>query len=261
MRQLILSMAIAATLASSCSIKEDRTKCACILVLDMTSCSNAPDNVRLALSTIEEKVELDFIPGQDQPFYEYPVAKGVCSLSAFLCPRELSSGTDRITVELGENCPELFASRSVFEVAGETAEHKVVLHKQFAVVTVDLDESPWDAATCEIAVKGGINGISLTDLKPIKGSFYYEVPKDPGGFRTFRLPRQTRESAAELSLELRAPGGSPQVFDLGEYLAGEGYDWQAEDLQDVVVKIRNSEIVVETRSSDWIIQERDVIVI
>ncbi len=137
----------------------------------------------------------------------------------------------------------------------------MVLHKQFAVVTVDLDESPWDAATCEIAVKGGINGISLTDLKPIKGSFYYEVPKDPGGFRTFRLPRQTRESAAELSLELRAPGGSPQVFDLGEYLAGAGYDWQAEDLQDVVVKIRNSEIVVETRSSDWIIQERDVIVI
>ena len=101
MRQLILSMAIAVALASYCSVKEDRDNCACILVLDMTSCSNAPDNVRLALSTIEEKVELDFIPGQDQPFYEYPVAKGVCSLSAFLCPRELSSGTDRITVELG----------------------------------------------------------------------------------------------------------------------------------------------------------------
>ena len=40
-----------------------------------------------------------------------------------------------------------------------------------------------------------------------------------------------------------------------------GYDWQAEDLQDVVVKVKNSEIVVETSSSDWIIQERDVIII
>ena len=73
----------------------------------------------------------------------------------------------------------------------------MVLHKQFAEVTVNLDESPWNAATCEIAVKGGINGVSLTDLKPVEGRFYYEVPKDPRGVRTFRLPRQTRESAAE----------------------------------------------------------------
>ena len=261
MRRLILSIAVAAAVSSSCSIKEDRAGCACLLVLDMTSCSDAPDNVRIDLRTADETIERDFIPGQDSPFYEYPVTKGLCSLSAFLCPRELSPGTDRIIVEPGENCPELFASSSVFEVSGETAEHKVVLHKQFAVVTVDLEESHWNASACEIAVKGDIKGISLTDLNPIEWQFYYEVPSDAQGNRTFRLPRQTEGSSATLTLELRAPGWSPQVFELGEYLAQAGYDWQSEDLQDVVVKLRNSEIVIETNSADWTIHSTEIIVI
>ena len=261
MRWWILSMAAAAALASSCSIKEDRTECACLLVLDLSSCANAPDNIRIDLKTLDDRIRKDIIPGQDNPFYECPVAKGACSLTAFICPGKLSSKEDYITVEPGENFPELYASKSVFEASGETLEHKVVLHKQFATVTIDLDDSPWDEATCEITVKGSISGISLSDLKPVQGQFIYIVPADEQGKRTFRLPRQTEGSVGDLILEIRTAGGSPQIFELGKYLSEAGYDWEMEDLQDITVKIRESEIIVDIKSSDWIIQTTEVIVI
>ena len=261
MRCWIISLAAILALTVSCSVKEDRSGCACLLVLDMSSCSDAPDNIRIDLRTLDERIEQNYIPGQDKPFYEYPVTKGECSLSAYLCPRELSSGMDRIIIEQGENCPELFASSSVFEASGETAEHKVVLHKQFATVTLDLTDSPWSGVPCEITAKGEIKGISLTDLLPIEGKFVYEVVPDPYGIWSFRLPRQTDSSSASLVLELRKPGGSPQVFELGKHLSEVGYDWQMEDLEDITVKVRESEIEVEISGSDWTIQTTNVIVI
>ena len=261
MRCRILSIAAILALTASCSVKEDRSECPCLLVLDMSSCSDAPDNIRIDLRTLDERFEQNFIPGQDSPFYEYPVTKGVCSLWAYLCPRELSTGTDRITVEQGENFPELYASCSVFEASGETARHKVVLHKQFARVTLDLEDSPWNGAPCEITVKGEVKGITLTDLRPVEGRYVYEVVPDVSGIRSFRLPRQTESSAAALSLELRTPGGIPQIYDLGKYLSEAGYDWQTEDLEDMTVKIRKTEIEVEITGSDWTIHSTDVIVI
>lgn len=261
MRCRILSLIAAVAATLSCSVKEDRSECACLLVLDMSPCANAPDNIRIELKTSDERIEEDFIPGKDKPFYEYPVTKGVCSLSAFLCPRELSSGTDRIMIELGENCPELYASTSVFEVSGETAEHLVVLHKQFAGITLDLKDSSLSGTDCEIKVKGEVNGISLADLKPLEGQFLYEVPLEGQERRMFRLPRQTGQSADMLSIEIRNRGGSPQVFELGRYLSEAGYDWEEEDLSDVVVKISESEIVIEISSSDWIIHNSEIVVI
>ena len=256
-----LSLVAVIILAVSCSIKEDRSGCACLLVLDMTPCANAPENIRIDLKTLDGRIEQNYIPGQDRPFYEYPVTKGVCTLSAFLCPRELSSGTEKITMSPGENCPELYASRSVFEALGETAEHLVVLHKQFAAVSLDLKDSLWDGSGCQITVNGNVNGISLASLDPIEGQFRYEVPVGWQGERTFRLPRQTGRSAGLLTLELKSAGGTPQVFELGKYLSEAGFDWEEEDLRDVVVKIKESEMVIEIISSDWITDSTDVIVI
>ena len=257
----IISILAAAAIVMSCSIKEDRSECACLLVLALTECSDAPDNIRIDLRTLDERIEQNYIPGQDRPFYEYPVTKGSCSLSAFLCPRELSTGTEKIIVSLGENSPELYASRSVFEASGETAEFLVVLHKQFANVVLDLEESPWEGVDCEIIVSGAVNGISLATLDPIEGRFRYNVPVGRQGERAFRLPRQTESSAGMLTLELKSGDGSPQVFELGKYLSEAGYDWKEEDLRDVVVKIKESEMVIEIISSDWITDSTDVIVI
>lgn len=261
MRYGIISLAVLSLLSMACSVKEDRSGCACLLVLDMSSCSGASDNIRIDLTTLDEKIEQNFIPGQDSPFYEFPVTKGVCSLSAFLCPRELSSGTDRIIIDPGEDCPEIYASSSSFEASGETALYKVVLHKQFAVVTIDLEEPPWNGASCEITAKGGVKGILLSDLRPVEGEFICQVLPKSSGARSFRLPRQTGSSAGALMLELRRPGGSPQVFELGKYLSDAGYDWQEEDLEDINVKIRESEIVIEISGSDWINQPADIVVI
>ena len=259
MRCWIISLA--AAVALSCSVKEDRTGCACILVLDMTSCSDAPDNVRIDLRTSGGRIEQDFIPGRDSPLYEYPVPKGMCTLSAYICPRELSQETEAIVIDPGDNCPELFASVSSFEAAGETAQHRVVLHKQYAGVTLDLGDSSWQGSDCTVIAKGEVCGVSLADLRPLEGIYLYQVPAAGDGTRRFRLPRQTGAGAQALTLELQAPGAAPRTFDLGKYLQEAGYDWDAEDLQDITVKVRDSEILVEISSCDWTIQSRQTVVI
>lgn len=261
MRWKNLSLAVVAAALLSCSVKEDRSGCACLLVLDMSPCANAPDNIRIDLRTSDGRIQQDFIPGKDRPYYEYPVAKGTCSLTAFLCPRDLSSGTDRIVIDPGENCPELYASRSEFEVTGETAEQLVVLHKQFAAITLDMDEYLPVGSSCDITVKGGVNGLSLENLKPLEGPFRYEVPQEGRENPAFRVPRQTETSAGKLTVEIRLQGGTPHVFELGRYLSEAGYDWGREDLEDVVVKLKESEIVIQISSSDWIIHTADIVVI
>ncbi len=259
MRCRILSLMASIAVISSCSVKEDRSECACLLVLDMSPCTNAPDNIRIDLKTLDERIEQNFIPGQDKPFYEYPVTKGECALTAFLCPRELSYGTDRILIDPGENCPELYASRSVFEVSGETAEHKVVLHKQFASVILNIEDSGLSRQDCDITVIGGINRISLVDFKPLERQLRHNVPVSAQEKLTFRLPRQNERCSGILVLEISRQGGSPRVFELGKYLSEAGYDWGKEDLEDIVVDIKESEIVIEISSSDWIIQSAEIV--
>ena len=98
----------------SCSVKEDRSLCACRLTVDLSSCTGAGDLIRIRVLTADEIIGRDFIPGEDSPYYEIPVSKGSCSLEAFLCPQGLQAGSGGISVAPGESCPELYAFCSSF---------------------------------------------------------------------------------------------------------------------------------------------------
>ena len=90
MNRLGLTAVLLFTLLS-CSVKEDRSLCACRLTVDLSSCTGAGDLIRIRVLTADEIIERDFIPGEDSPYYEIPVSKGSCSLEAFLCPQGLQA--------------------------------------------------------------------------------------------------------------------------------------------------------------------------
>lgn len=245
----------------SCSVKEDRSLCACRLTVDLSSCSGASDIIRIRVCTADEVIERDFIPGEDSPFYEIPVSKGSCSLEAFLCPRGLQADSGAISVAQGDGCPELFAFASSFDASGEAAGQKVTLHKQFATITLVLEESPWDNPESRFTVIAPSAGISLPDLGAIEGGFRYEIPYGGPGERSFRLPRQEQGDAGRIVLELTSPDGRTHTVELGRMLQEAGFDWSAEDLGDAVLSIRAGEFLLEISGSDWENQKIDTIII
>ena len=238
----------------SCSVKEDRSLCACWLTLDLSSCAGASDLIRIRVISADEVVVRDFIPGEDSPFYEIPVSKGSCSLEAFLCPQGLQTGAGAISVAPGDSCPELYAFCSTFLAAGETAGQKVELHKQFSQITLTLEDSPWDNPGCAFEVTAPSAGISLPEMGAAGGGFRFLVPYSGPGQRLFRLPRQKESDADRILLELTAPDGYRQTIELGRLLKESGFDWNAEDLPDAVLSIRGGEVSLQITGADWEIQ-------
>ena len=250
-----LCIALLLTCLQACSVKEDRSNCACRLTVDLSSCAGASEMIRLRVCTQDQVIERDFIPGEDSPYYEIPVSKGSCSLEAFLCPQGLQAGSGGISVAPGDGCPEIYAFASAFDASGETAGQKVTLHKQFANVTLLLEDSPWDSPECRFTVKAPSSGISLPDLGVLEGGFRYEIPYGGPGERSFRLPRQLESQAGGIVLELASPDGRTQTVELGRMLLEAGFDWNAEDLGDAVLSIRGGEFNIEITGSDWENQE------
>lgn len=243
----------------SCSVKEDRSLCACRLTVDLSSCAGASDLIHIRVLTANEVIERDFIPGEDMPFYEIPVSKGSCSLEAFLCPQGLQAGSGAISVAPGDSCPELYAFCASFEATGETAGQTVRLHKHFTEITLLLEDSPWDNPGCTFLVTAPSSGVSLPGLEAAGGGFRYEIPYSGAGERSFRLPRQDEGGAGRILLELTAPDGYHQTVELGRMLSEAGFDWNAEDLPDVVLTIRGGEVSLEITGADWEIQEINLI--
>jgi hypothetical protein len=65
---------------------------------------------------------------------------------------------------------------------------------------------------------------------------------------TFRIPRQADDS---LTITI-TPEDAPTVrFPLGEYIRQLGYNWKAEELQDIFLSIDLARGLVDLRVADW----------
>ena len=97
--------------------------------------------------------------------------------------------------------------------------------------------SPYD-----LEVWGNVAGVSAWDLMPLEGDFRF-APSPEGGVYRVRVPRQLDASLELVMLEMpdqAGHDGERAVVDrlpLGEYIARSGYDWAAEDLDDVNVAL------------------------
>ena len=98
-------------------------------------------------------------------------------------------------------------------------------------------------------VEGGTCGFDLHTFTPVPGGFRWEGRAAEGErIVRFRIPRQSDDS---LSLSLRHDGAPAGSYPLGEYIARLGYDWHAEELQDIYVTIDQVLGLVTVSVSDW----------
>jgi hypothetical protein len=186
---------------------------------------------------------------------EYEVPRGSVGVSAVALGRDFStplrsarndklkSGYEgnQIRVPVGEQMDSLYGFFKMYHTRCESVLCDVELHKEFCTVSFTLGEDGY-SSPYRIEVWGNVAGVSAWDLMPVLGEFRY-APMQKNGVYQVRVPRQVDNSLELVMLEI--PGqagydGERVVVDrlpLGEYIARSGYDWTAEDLDDVNVAL------------------------
>ena len=244
--------------------------------------SNVAENVLLRLrgNSDEDAVEYEYqmteAVSADAGTLEYEVPRGSVGVSAVALGKDFStplrsarndrlqSGNygDEIRIPVGEQMDSLYGFFKMYHTRCESVLCDVALHKEFCTVSFTLGKdgytSPYD-----IEVWGNVAGVSAWDLIPVQGEFRY-APMQKNGVYQIRVPRQVDNSLELVMLEI--PGqagyggeraeddGERVVVDrlpLGEYIARSGYDWTAENLEDVHIALDMEKQQVMITVSGW----------
>ena len=272
MNRLLFVMWMAGMLfLSSCSIKEDRDGCPCWMTVEMPDRVGQDGSVVLRLrgNSDEDAINYEYQVTEEVKAsvgaLEYEVPRGAVGVSAV--------NPVRLTIPVGEQMDSLYGFFKMYHTRCESVLCDVDLHKEFCTVSFTLGEdgytSPYD-----IEVWGNVAGVSAWDLMPVQGDFRY-APVQKNGVYQVRVPRQVDNSLELVMLEIpdqvgydgeEIPGqagydgeragddGERVVVDrlpLGEYIVRSGYDWTAEDLDDVNVALDLEMQQVTITVSGW----------
>ncbi len=219
-------------ICAGCSVKENRSLCPCMLVLDFsevdTSVVRSADLVMAAddgyLFTDRFEIE-DFRSEMVLSVPRKTMAMGLWSGA------EGMTNYKGLRISEGDDCPPVYFHASEIDTRCETMREKVLMRKNHCKMTVNLIHS--NASAWGIHVFGNVDGY-LPDGTPSEGGFSYELDKMGDGSFMVVLPRQTDNS---LTMELDDGSGVMKRFNLGDYIAESGYDWTAADLEDLVIDI------------------------
>ena len=231
-RRLSFAAAVLLLALSSCSVKEDRDDCPCWLQIDLSTCSRYTDLVSLKGWTDERSVFGVHVPGEDFPtVHEEEVPRGMVHYCAHSLPGSYGSTGMTVVVPEGDQSPRLYAYRADVPAYGETATDRVSLHKQYAAVAVKMENAD-DGFS--VMVRGRWNGLDLVTLAPVGGTFSFAPDRTEDGVWYFRLMRQGDDS---LVMDITGADGNTFPYDLGGMIRETGYDWTAEDLDDIFLGV------------------------
>ena len=231
----------------SCSVKEERDGCPCWLDIEVTACARHDDVVYLkgwhdGQSVIGDKVYLSDFPD----IYEKTVPRGMVEYCAYCGINTSLVSGDTIVISEGNQSDRLYAYKTTVWADGEHAYDKIIPHKQFATVTVKINENK-DSST-SIKVNGNTSGFNVADMTPVAGRFSFDVERQPEGIYVFRIPRQLDK---ELFMELSRSGMTFSTIQLGDLITKTGYDWSATDLEDIYINIDTTDMDMPVIVDVW----------
>ena len=89
----------------------------------------------------------------------------------------------------------------------------------------------------------------MLNFSPLAGLFHFEpTPTTEDTVVTFRIPRQADDS---LIITIHSEESPAARFPLGEYINRLGYNWKADELQDIYVSIDLARGLVDLQIADW----------
>lgn len=249
-RRLIL-VGLASFLFCTCSVREDRTSCPCLLIVDLSGLDAASLegdgyeellwSVRSGDFSVEGRFSLDELP----PELVVEVPREAVSLVVLTGDDGCYRMGEGVLIPEGEDCPPLLAFST--EVDGTLPEVSVpvVLHKRHVWLDLLLRDLVREGSSYEL--RGNVCGYGM-DLSPLAGDYRVALVPDVGGYCRAALPAQLDGS---LVLCVYRYGELEQVFGLGGYILDSGYDWTAEDLEDIPAEIEFFRASAQVKINLW----------
>ena len=215
---------------ASCSVKEARDSCPCQVAIDLSDFAKVSQRVRVKVGT--ERFQRS-LTGEDSLRLQLSIVRGEGSLPVAVWSglKAMTERDDTVRAQGVNTCDSLYLFHHAGEDPGENLRLKAVPHKQFASVFLSIQAEPDREAPSQIRVRSDSNGLALPDGAPVEGTL--EIRADGKGKYHFRLPRQRRSSL--IVLEMEGADGLQKSYPLGEWILDSGYDWEAEDLDDLVI--------------------------
>lgn len=238
LRRRAFGLFLISLFGASCTVKEDRADCPCLLTVRMEGLPSypacylvtGPDGLRLqGLATADTSVVL-----------AVPRELLSVQISAGAMPAE----DGRIRIPAGQESPPLYLFCGRFRPESDAVLLHVQLSKQFCALTLKVAQPPGNGDAFRTRIRGQVAGFSA-DGHPVTGPFTCEGGADG----VVRLPRQS--PADELWLDIFMPDEHLRSFALGSYIREAGYDWTAPDLQDLTLEINLSVTQITFTTPDW----------
>lgn len=256
MAGLLLPLLFSCSEVSDFSVKEDRTDCPFFYDLDIYHSRQTSDRVDVDiwkegvhLYDDDNLVMSDYMKAKRT----YVIPKGEVIASSY-------AGVDRSRVENGQyrinpgfESEKLFAWVHDFENYEEEYQDSVVLHKQYAKVNLVISDAILSSSTDyfnKLYLSGETDGIDLRTLEPTRGEFFTYPKEGPAHEYTFYLPRQINYGR-DLVLSFFENEKEVSRINLGELILSAGYDWLAEDLDDIVVGMDYFKASVTINIAPW----------
>lgn len=245
-RFLVVLPALAVLLMGAGCIKEDRSECPCRLFLDFTDVDTSSIASADILMTSEEGFEfVDVVESGYFADYMIKVPSHQISLQVLAGAGHCLSSDMSVVIPYGEECPKLFRHESVINADSEVVKERIRLRKNHCVLTVQVEAG--EDYPFKLTIKGRVDGYG-SNLKPTVGDFSCRAVPDDSGQCVVVIPRQLDSS---LALEVDDGTGSVKTFAVGESIVAGGYDWEAEDLDDVTVTLDYSLTEIALEIIEW----------
>ena len=235
-----LGILLPALLLSSCSVKEDRTKCPCALTLELAGLPVRP----VVLGVAGEGYALTEVVHADTVLV-LPVPKGELTVSAV--GGALAEGDGSVRISEGEEAPPLYLFHASVSTDAEQLVLPITLHKQYCTLELFFKGPPGYGPPFEVAVEG-VYGGWRSDGSPAPGPFSRRILPGSDGRAVLRLPRQGDDS---LLMHIVFSDNIVRTFALGSYIAESGFDWSAPDLGDLTLNVDISLTAVTLSTDLW----------
>lgn len=265
---------LAALCALSCSVKEERGDCPCVLTLFADKAASwelrVPESATVLNEGVDYPVSLRAVVGgslswrDDGAFADgtdsesIKVGKGQASVSYYSRPERAVEGTDGLTVATGEQWDRLYMGRASIDCSGETASDTLEFHKEYCALWLRIVKLPVDGKTgYGLSIESDVVGINPMTAELLKGEFRCTPDEISEGLYRAILPRQREDSLIALVLSFTDIGGEKRLPLWTEILSS-GYDWSEPDLGDIFLTVNLADAEASARVVDWATSEVDV---
>lgn len=229
-----------------CSVKENREECPCRLYIDFgEDCAGVSEYAELTVFSedgFSYSAKVDASAFEEE--YMVPVPRGGVRVNAYYGAEEFVRTDGAMIIPLGDDCPRIYMYSSYVDTSGDVAYADVAMHKNHCVITVHVEESEFPYS---LNVRGNVAGYD-SGGNPSGGEFSCLVRPDSEGMCMVSVPRQT-----DRTLVLDVDDGTDvlKTFALGEYVAASGYDWHAENLEDITIGLDYSLSHLTLKVEGW----------